>query len=57
MGASAHRLHRHVEYPTVADAVIETKIFTKNPNPSTYSTLPLLPSEECPDFVSFKVRF
>src|SRR5262245_37234302 len=24
MGASAHRLHRHVEYPTVADAVIET---------------------------------
>jgi hypothetical protein len=25
MGASAHRLYRHVEYPTVADAVIETE--------------------------------
>jgi hypothetical protein len=24
MGASAHRLHRHGEYPIVADAVIET---------------------------------
>jgi len=24
MGASAHRLHRRVEYPIVADAVIET---------------------------------
>jgi hypothetical protein len=24
MGVSAHRLHRHLEYPTVADAVIET---------------------------------
>jgi len=29
MGASAHRLHPHVEYPTVADAVIETLLMTK----------------------------
>ena len=26
MGVSAHTLHEHVEYPTVADTMIETRV-------------------------------